>query len=253
MIFSRFLKILTVAAFSSLVAGILLTLVQQFQVVPLILQAEVYEQAAQATTAAPLPESNETGFADSAHSHIQHRHIQHRHVQVDSDESWQPEDGLQRHLFTASTNVVIALGFALLLGAVMTLRTAKLNWRSGLLWGLGGYVVFFIAPSLGLPPEVPGTQAAELVSRQLWWVITVVFTASGLSLFVFNNRFAIKIIGAALLIVPHVIGVPQPEVHGGTAPAELVHAFILATVIANAVFWLSLGGLYGFFHQKLAN
>lgn len=242
MIFSRFIKILTVAAFSGLIAGTLLTLVQQYQVVPLILQAEVYEQAAQAATTAELLESN---GGESAHSP--------NHVQADNNESWQPEEGLQRNLFSASANVVIALGFALLLGAVMTLRAVKLNWRSGLLWGLGGYAVFFVSPSLGLPPEVPGTQAAELANRHLWWVITVVFTATGLACLVFNNRLVIKIIGAVLLIVPHAIGAPQPELHVGTAPAELVQAFILATVIANAVFWLSLGGLYGFFHQKLAS
>ena len=31
-----------------------------------------------------------------------------------------------------------------------------IGWRQGLLWGLAGFAVFTLAPSLGLPPELPG-------------------------------------------------------------------------------------------------
>lgn len=228
---AAFKKIVSVAALAGLLAGLLLTAVQQIQVVPLILDAETHEQATE--TANPAKRIN----APAEHEHG----------------AWQPENGWERDLFTASANIVVALGFALLLGAAVALRGAKLNWRTGLLWGLGGYAVFFVAPSLGLPPEVPGTQAAELAHRQAWWVATSVFTAAGLASMVFSGRGAIKILGAALLIVPHLIGAPQPEVHGNTAPAELAQAFVIATFIANAVFWLGLGGLFGFFHRRLAD
>lgn len=214
-----------VAALAGILAGLLLTLIQQIQVVPLILEAEHYEQAA------------ETG------NHESHAATEHG--------AWQPQNGWERNLFTAGANMVVAVGFALLLGAAVELRGAKLDWRSGLLWGLGGYAVFFGAPSLGLPPEVPGTAAAGLAPRQIWWVATSIFTAGGLSLLVFSKRWAAKILGGVLLIAPHLIGAPQPEIHGSAAPAGLAQAFILATVIANAVFWLGLGGLLGFFQRRV--
>jgi cobalt transporter subunit CbtA len=229
MTIAAFKKTVTVAALAGVLAGLLLTLIQQIQVVPLILEAETYEQAAETT------------------NHESHTSAEHEHG------AWQPENGWERNLYTAAANIVVALGFALLLGAAVALRGAKLDWCSGLLWGLGGYAVFFVAPSLGLPPEVPGTQAAELAHRQVWWVATAIFTATGLAFIFFFRQRAVKILGAALLIVPHLIGAPQPEVHGNTAPAELAQAFVIATFIANAVFWLGLGGLFGFFHRRLAD
>ncbi len=221
-----FKTIMIPAAFSGLLAGVLLTLLQHLQVVPLILEAEVYEQAA--TAAHPA--------ASAEHEH----------------DAGQPQNGWQRNVFTTAANVVVALGYALLLGAVLTLRGTALTWRSGLLWGLAGYVVFFVAPSSGLPPQVPGAQAAELAQRQLWWVATVGCTAAGLALLVFSARPTTKLLGVVLLAAPHFIGAPQPEVPGGVAPAELAHAFIVATFIANAIFWLALGGLFGFFQRRLA-
>jgi cobalt transporter subunit CbtA len=231
MTIATFKKLVVVAAQAGLVAGLLLTAIQQIQVVPLIHKAEVYEQAAE-----------NANRASGAAASVEHDH-----------DTWQPENGWKRNLFTAAANIVIALGFALLLGAAAALRGAKLDWRSGLLWGLGGYVVFFVAPSLGLPPELPGTQAAALTHRQIWWAATSVLTAAGLAFLVFSGRRAGKILGAALLIVPHLIGAPQPEVYGGAAPAELAQAFVIAAFIANAVFWLALGGLFGFFHRRLAD
>lgn len=231
MTIATFKRMVAVAALAGILAGLLLTLVQQIQVVPLILEAEAYEQAVE--TANP---------ANRISAPTEHEH-----------DAWQPENGWGRNLFTAAANIVVALGFTLLLGAAVTLRGAKLDWRSGLLWGLGGYAVFFVAPSLGLPPEVPGTQAAELAYRQVWWVATSIFTATGLAFMFFFRQRAVKVLGAVLLIVPHLIGAPQPEVHGGAAPAELAQAFVIATFIANAVFWLGLGGLFGFFHRRLAD
>jgi cobalt transporter subunit CbtA len=118
------------------------------------------------------------------------------------------------------------------------------------LWGLAGYLTFFVAPSLGLPPEVPGTEAAKLADRQSWWLITVLDTGFGLSLLAFAKTKTNKFFGAVLLVSPHLIGAPQPEVHSSAAPAELAQSFITATVFANAVFWLALGGLMGQFYKK---
>lgn len=223
-------QIVSAAAVTGILSGLLLTAVQQIQVVPLIRQAEVYEQ----TAAAASHSSHENPAGGREHA------------------AWQPANGWERTLFTAIANIVLALGFALLLGAAISLCGKTIDWRAGLLWGIAGYVVFFVAPSLGLPPEVPGTAAAQLHDRQTWWLMTTVFTAAGLSLLVFAQTWSIKIMGAVLLGVPHLIGAPQPAIHRSAAPAELAIAFKYASAIANAVFWLSLGGLIGLFHKKTA-
>jgi len=222
-------NLFTVAALTSLVAGVILTLFQQVQVIPAVLEAEGYEPVA-VTADQPVPTQEQNERA-----------------------AWTPTEGLERNLFTAAANVVIALGFALLLGAAVALRGITLNWRSGLLWGLAGYAVFFVAPSLGLHPELPGTEAANLQWRQVWWVATVICTASGLALIFLNQRHMLSALGAILIVAPHLIGAPQPDIHSALAPDNLIQAFIIATIISNAVFWLSLGGLYGFFSQKLAH
>lgn len=222
---SIFKPLLSAAALAGLLAGLLLTVVQQFHVEPLLLDAERYEQAAE-----HLPPQQ-----SGAHAH------------------WQPQAGIERSLYTGGANVVMAVGFALLLGALTMLRSAPLDGRSGLLWGAAGYVVFFIAPAISLPPEVPGAHASDLGARQLWWLIAALCTATGLAVAVFARGWAVRILSVPLLIAPHLIGAPQPEVHGGTAPTELAQAFVVASAVANAVFWLALGGFFGFFHRRIAS
>ena len=228
-------KIVSSAALAGLLAGLLLTGVQQLQVSTIILKAEVYEDAA---TASPQGVAHLHSVAEADH---------HEH---DAD-AWQPANGWERTLFTALSNISLAVGLGLLVGAVIYLHGEASGWRSGLLWGVAGYLVFFVAPSLGLPPEVPGTQAAPLFDRQIWWLITVLATATGLSLLIFAKNWKIKFLGAALLVIPHILGAPQPIVIASTAPAELARAFIYATAAANAAFWLALGGLMGFFYKKI--
>lgn len=245
---AAFKRIVTAAALAGVLAGLTLTVVQKIQVSPIILKAEVYEDAAAEAAAsrvalAPSPAEN------APHEHTHEQAHEHEHA----PDAWQPAEGLERTAFSALANISLAVGFGLLLGGGLCLRGGAGGWRSGLLWGLAGYVVFFAAPSLGLPPEVPGTEAAPLADRQLWWLATVVVTAAGLSLLVFTRNWKFKLLGLALLIAPHLIGAPQPQVHASAAPAELAQAFIHATAIANTVFWLALGGLMGWFYKKLAH
>ncbi len=229
-------KILVVSAlWSGLWTGLLLTALQSIQVIPVLIQAEAYEKQATVTviTAHTHDDSKETKIHD-------------HHEAVE----WQPGNGWERTVYTAVTNISLAVGFALLLGATINLRGPVSHWRNGLLWGLAGYTVFFVAPSLGLPPEVPGTEAANLHGRQLWWLMTVLMTTVGLWLLFFSKTRLNKLLGFLLLVSPHWIGAPQPDVHSSAAPAELAHLFIAATAFANAAFWLVLGSLMAFFSSK---
>ncbi|MGV8769566.1 CbtA family protein, partial [Pseudomonas aeruginosa] len=78
-----------------------------------------------------------------------------------------------------------------------TLRATGQTWQD-LLWGLAGYAVFCLAPSLGLTTELPGTAAADLVQRQYWWIATAAATAVGLALLVIGGNWKLKQIDAVL-------------------------------------------------------
>lgn len=146
---------------------------------------------------------------------------------------------------TLSANVVLASGFALLLAAAISLDRTS-SWRRGLLWGLAGYFVFFVAPAFGLPPELPGSESAPLENRQLWWVSTVACCAAGLAVAVFGRNLALRGAGAALIVLPFMIGAPEHSIHASALPAELERSFARATYFVNAVFWLALGAITGF-------
>ncbi|BDB20112.1 membrane protein [Pseudomonas sp. CYM-20-01] len=213
-------RIAQTAGFTGLLAALLLTLLQSFWVAPLILQAETFEKAPAAT------ELHEHAEGAAAHTH--------------DAEAWEPEDGWQRVLSTTGGNLVVAVGFALMLAGLYTLR-APTRTPQGLLWGLAGYATFVLAPTLGLPPELPGTAAADLAQRQIWWIGTAASTAAGIALIVFGRNWLLKALGAAILVVPHVIGAPQPEVHSMLAPEALEAQFKIASQLTNVAFWLALG------------
>ncbi|MDN4497372.1 CbtA family protein [Pseudomonas mosselii] len=219
------------AGFSGLLAALLLTLLQSFWVAPLILQAETYESAA------PVAEHHEHGDAAAPH--------EHEH----SAEAWSPEDGWQRVLSTTVGNLVVAVGFALILVALYSLREPN-RVATGALWGLAGFAVFCLAPTLGLPPELPGTAAADLGQRQNWWIGTAAATAAGLALLVFARHWLFKALGVALLVIPHLIGAPQPAVHESLAPQALETQFKIASWLTNAAFWLALGLLSAWLYRR---
>ncbi|HEX8615229.1 MAG TPA: CbtA family protein [Telluria sp.] len=233
-----FNRILASAAAAGILAGLLLTGVQQVQVAPIILQAEVFESAA--------PKVLETAAPHSHADATQHEHPEGAHEHG----GWQPDDGLERTFYTAVANISAGVGFALLLVAAISLYGRTSNWRAGLLWGAAGYTAFFVAPSIGLPPELPGTVAAPLLARQLWWTATVAASAGGLALLVFAKNWPLRIAGALLLFVPHLIGSPQPAIHSSSAPPELARSFLYATLLANCAFWLAMGALAGYFYKK---
>ncbi len=222
-----FRSLMIAALLAGAVAGLLLTGIQQWQVTPIILAAEKIE-----TTTADVP----------AHAHASHSHAH-------SDAAWSPADGVERILVTLFSNILAGIGFALIIAAGMGFRGHS-GWLKGLGWGLAGYAVFFVAPSLGLHPKVPGTAGAALAEQQLWWISTVAASAAGLALLVFGRSMLLRGIAVILLVMPHLFGAPLPEQAGSLVPQQLSDDFILATAIVNAIFWLILGLLSGRFLQQ---
>lgn len=248
-----FKRIVFTACLVGLLSGIVVTGLQLFVTIPVIVAAETYEGGTMDTegsahshdgrpAGAGEPKADSGGVFASLYQRI----YAFQHAESD----WEPETAWQRNGYTLVANVLIAIGFGLLLGAAFSLRQG-IRWPEGLLWGLAGYAIFFVLPALGLPPEIPGSYAADLVPRQGWWLLTVLCSGLGLGLIVLQRQWAWKIAGALLVVVPHILGAPQPEVHGGTAPAALADAFIWRTAVVNAVFWLLLGGLSAWTFKKL--
>ena len=160
--------------------------------------------------------------------------------------------GIGPIFYTAMANVLTAIGFALVLVACFALAGRPVSGREGVLWGIAGFTAISLAPALGLPPEVPGAMAAELGARQGWWLLCAVATAGGLWLLVFRRSTPWTIVGLALLVMPHLVGAPQPQELGGSAPAEIAAHFVAASLVTAAVFWAGLGWLSGTFWNRLA-
>jgi len=233
-----FRNIVFIAALAGLVAGLAMTAMQYAGTVPLILKAETFEGAEPAHDHA----SHDNAIAPDAAAAPSHDH---------DEEGWAPKDGLERSAFTALANIVTAIGFALLLVAASELTGGMTGWRQGVFWGLAGFIVFTLAPGLGLPPELPAMPAADLGQRQIWWSATALATGIGLALLVFKRTLPLAILAVALLVAPHLVGAPQPESFESPVPHSLAHAFIVMASVTSFVFWVVLGGVAGFARSRV--
>ena len=247
-----FQRIFATALGAGIAVGLLIAALQHVTLVPLILKAEVYENAAAVKKHAQLSPTAETRDAAGAVSSLlaePRRTAQaHEHNVAAAPGK---EESPWRAVFTWIATTLTSVGFALLLVGAYAVSGRTIDAREGLLWGLGGFVAVALAPAFGLPPELPGSVAADLLSRQMWWIATAVTTAAGLGLMVFvRARWAIAV-GIALIAAPHVIGAPHPSSVNGVVPPELAAAFVARSLGVNAVFWallgLSTGALYARF------
>ncbi len=219
-------NLMFIACVTGLVAGIFSFVAQEVSQVPLILEAETYEN------------SGATGGGVDVVS------------VVEEEEAWAPEDGFERKFYTFITNIITGIGFSLVLLGAYSLWNKSPDWRSGLFWGLAGYATFILSPALGLDPEIPGANAAELSDRQVWWVGTVLATGIGLGLIFLTRQVATVVVGTLLVATPHIIGAPHPEVHGGLAPQALADQYVVATLVTGYFFWIFLGSLSGHLYKR---
>lgn len=232
-----FRRIIFNALVIGLLTGFLLTVVQYVGVSPIIFAAEEFEVA-----------DEEPVLASSAHG--EHDHGGHHH----DAEAWAPEDGVERTFYTFLSNIFAGIGFSVVLLALMSQLQIKgvttLTVAKGLAWGTAGFIAFFAAPGIGLPPEIPGVQAAALEHRQWWWLFTVAASGAGLYVLAFApNRM--KLLGAGLIAMPYIVGAPHiagpefvhPDANAVATLTGLHHQFIIASSLANLVFWLALGAL----------
>ena len=242
---SIFRNVVFVAALAGLVAAVVMTALQVFSTVPLILQAETFEQSAEAGghehAAAPQEQLADAGTTSTMAMAQEAAPGGHEH----DEDAWEPTDGFERYAFTVLANIVTGVGFALILLVASEFVGGMANWRQGLFWGLAGFTVFTLAPGLGLPPELPAMPAADLGARQVWWWGTVIATAAGLGLIAFRRSLPFAALGVALIVAPHLIGAPQPADFTTPIPEGLHHRFVVAVTITTLVFWVVLGAVAG--------
>lgn len=153
-------------------------------------------------------------------------------------------------------SALVYTGYGLILLAGIALaeeRGHMTTTAQGLIWGLCGFLAFQLAPAFGLPPDMPGLNAAEIVPRQMWWYATVAATGAGLWLIAFGRSAPIWALAIVLLAAPHVIGAPMPDTYTGPAPPELAAAFAARTLGTTCAVWVVLGGLLtSVWHSKLS-
>jgi cobalt transporter subunit CbtA len=158
--------------------------------------------------------------------------------------------GATRMGITVIATIGAAVGYGLMLLALMVGSQAKIDWPMGLTWGACGFAACGLAPALGLAPELPGAAAADLTARQLWWAGTAIATAGGLWLILRSSQQWMIALGVLLLIAPHVMGAPMPAALTSTVPAETASAFTARSLGVQAVLWLTLGAATGWFWSR---
>lgn len=249
-----FRSIVFSAVIAGMVSGIAVSLMQMAGTTPIIIAAEAYESAAPVTGHADVaPETPPHAHAPGAPAHDHgHDHAAPVENQAhDHGDGWAPADGFERTAYTMAANVLTAIGYALVLSAILSIAgqtgAARIDgWRTGLFFGLAGFASVMLAPMVGLPPELPGSPAAALAARQTWWIATAIATAAGIALLAFRREPVACLLGVVLIAAPHVIGAPlPPEGEHPLAPLLLERQFIVAATVTSFVFWALLGALSG--------
>lgn len=224
-----FQRMFFAAVLAGLVAGAAMAGLQQWRVAPLILEAEVYEDA----EAAAVAPGDHAAMGEHEHG-----------------EDWKPANGVERIGLTVGADVLAALGFGLLLAAASVLTGIEVTARNGVLWGLAGFAVFQLAPAFGLPPELPGMPAADLVARQIWWWGCAIATATAIFGMAKFPSWPAMVVGIVLILLPHVIGAPPQPDDASSVPAHLATSFAASALGVGAAFWMLLGPLYGYLFER---
>lgn len=235
-----FTRIVYCALVVGILTGSLLSLMQVVAVDPIIFAAEDFETGE--------PSDGGTG----------HRHdgpAGHGHG------TWEPEAGAERTFYTVVSNIFAAAGFAAVLLALMSqFRSTDrqgIRLYQGLLWGLAGFAAIYLAPGVGLPPEIPGIQAPPIEDRQLWWLLAVSCVAVGIGVLALARAW-FKVLGAVFVAIPYVVGPPAHEgsafVHAEPGAvsrlADLHTQFIMTSGAVNLAFWIVLGFVSAYTYNR---
>ena len=221
-------RVILAALLAGIAAGFIMGAIQHLRLTPFIIQAETFELAG----AAPEAHSHSHDSAEEGHSH-------------DHGEGWAPADGWQRTFATTLTAAMTGAGFAAVLAAVSLISGIPITRQNGMLWGLCGFMAVTLAPAAGLPPELPGMPAGDLVARQVWWLGTIAATGAGIFLIATRSEAWALALAVVLIGLPHIIGAPSSVHTESAVPPGLAASFAANAIAANAIFWLLIGQFLG--------
>jgi len=246
-------KTIILSAFGAgLAVGVALSVVQAVTTEPLILHAETFENAEPAPAAAAVPHEHSTTEAHAHEAAVPAATEAAAPAHEHDEDAWSPEDGFERTAYTLLANLLMGVGVSAVLLGLMSVRGGKIDAGTGVLWGVAGFFAASLLPSLGLSPELPGTAAAEITSRQVWWLSTAAASAIGLALIVFSGSWLLKLAGLVIGVLPHVIGAPVPPTLEASYPAGLGGEFVAASLVVSALLWALSGLFSGWLYQRLS-
>lgn len=236
---------LSSALFAGFAAGLIFALLQYLLVEPKILLAERYEsrELVHFQGVAAESSSSSTPGMEMPADNAGHEHDAGA---ADHDHAGAAPSVATRQALTVFFSALIYCGYGLVMMAAIQLAEqfgVKFGLAQGLLWGLAGFACFQLMPALGLEPELPGTPAADLTARQLWWGGTAICTALGLWLMAYGAGLWRRALGVAVISIPHIWGAPELAAFGGVVPPELASSFAARSLGVGMITWATLGGL----------
>ncbi|PHQ99904.1 MAG: hypothetical protein COB39_01140 [Marinosulfonomonas sp.] len=233
-------RLFTSAVFAGLIAGLIAVLLQFTLMQSLILEGEEYETGNKSHFGGVLVINEALEASGEAATEVKE----------------EPENLLKRYSLAFFVQFIVFVGWGLIMVAGFAVADRfgrKVTVKDGLLWGIAGFTAVHMAPAIGLAPELPGTPAAELELRQLWWVTTVIATAMALALFAYGRSALFVGIGLILLVAPHLIGAPRLDGYAGLAPPELSGEYVARSLAVSMAIWAVLGLAAGYFWNRNAD
>jgi len=235
------IRLVSAALVAGFLAAVVATGLQLALTSPLIIAAERYETQASTT----LQDRSPASLIVPVHGGHDHGTKDPAVSGGEAAPEWQPGPGLPRMAFTALATLVGGVGYALLLGAVLAACNREPNPEISLRFAIAGFLAVALAPALGLPPELPGMEAAPLADRQFWWVMTAASTAMGLYLIAIRRAPITIAGGLVLLVAPHLAGAPVTSHAASNLPAAYAAQFAARSLGIAFVFWAVIGLAYG--------
>lgn len=167
-----------------------------------------------------------------------------------------------KYIGTLIGTVLVGSALGLVLAALYDRSGLKYkNWRSALVLGGAGWLVFNFFPAIAYPPNPPGVHGGlNLAVKQQWWLIVLAAGAAAVALswYLYTSlNIGNAILKAALAIAPSVTIMaavtalrPAENVRPPSLSTLFLTEFRLASLSTGLVFWLALGLTTAYFYHR---